>query len=93
MPTVHLPSCASWQCARHRRRLQRLEDHPTLHSDGVKFDRVMLANSFTILTHPAEVMDFMVTLHAEGITIINSAVFNAGFLLRQIFRLRSGDTR
>ena len=52
-----------------------------LHGDGVKFDWVMLANSFTILTHPAEVMDFIATLHAEGITIINSAVFNAGFLV------------
>ena len=41
----------------------------------------MLANSFTILTHPAEVMVFMAKLHAEGITIINSAVFNAGFLV------------
>ena len=52
-----------------------------LRGDGVKFDWVMLANSFAILTHPTEVMDFMATLHTEGITIINSAVFNAGFLV------------
>ena len=51
-----------------------------LHKDGIQFDWVMLANSFTLLTHPPEVMDFIDTLHQAGIQIINSAVFNAGFL-------------
>ena len=51
-----------------------------LHKDGIQFDWVMLANSFTLLTHSPEVMDFIDTLHQAGIKIINSAVFNAGFL-------------
>ncbi len=52
-----------------------------LFDDGVKLDWVMFANSFTLLSHPPEVMDFMATLHAAGVTIVNSAVFNAGFLI------------
>lgn len=52
-----------------------------LFDDGVSLDWVMLANSFTLLTHPKEVMDFMAQLHEAGVTIINSAVFNAGFLI------------
>ncbi|MEC8649886.1 MAG: aldo/keto reductase [Verrucomicrobiota bacterium] len=51
-----------------------------LYDDGIHFDWVMLANSFTLLTHPPEVMEFIHTLHETGIQIINSAVFNAGFL-------------
>ena len=51
-----------------------------LYDDGIHFDWVMLANSFTILTHPPEVMEFIHTLHKADIQIINSAVFNAGFL-------------
>ena len=51
-----------------------------LYNDGILFDWVMLANSFTLLTHPPEVMEFIHTLHKAGIQIINSAVFNAGFL-------------
>ncbi|MGC6455221.1 MAG: aldo/keto reductase [Coraliomargaritaceae bacterium] len=52
-----------------------------LYDDGIRFDWVMLANSFTILTHPAAVMNFMAELNTAGIQIINSAVFNAGFLI------------
>ncbi|MDP4693433.1 MAG: aldo/keto reductase, partial [Opitutales bacterium] len=52
-----------------------------LFDDGVSLDWVMLANSFTILTHQNEVMDFLAELNAAGVTIINSAVFNAGFLI------------
>jgi len=52
-----------------------------LFNDGIHFDWVMLANSFTLLTHPEEVIHFLSDLHAAGITIINSAVFNAGFLI------------
>jgi D-threo-aldose 1-dehydrogenase len=52
-----------------------------LFEDGVSLDWVMFANSFTLLTHPQEVMDFMEELHASRVTIINSAVFNAGFLI------------
>ncbi len=41
----------------------------------------MLANSFTLYTHPSEVLSFMEQLHRAGIPMINSAVFNAGFLI------------
>ncbi|MCC5804719.1 MAG: aldo/keto reductase [Opitutales bacterium] len=48
--------------------------------DGVALDWVMFANAFTLFSHPPEVMAFMDTLRSKGITGINSAVFNAGFL-------------
>ena len=47
---------------------------------AVKLDWVMLANSFTIYRHPRTVVDFVDQLAAQGICIINSAVFHAGFL-------------
>ena len=40
----------------------------------------MFANSYTLYSHPAELLAFMDSLHAKGVAIINSAVFNAGFL-------------
>lgn len=46
----------------------------------VKLDWVMIANSMTIHSHPPELIRFMKELEARGIIIINSAVFNAGFL-------------
>jgi D-threo-aldose 1-dehydrogenase len=46
----------------------------------VKFDWVMLANSFTIFNHPPELISFIDKLHADGVGIINSAVFHGGFL-------------
>ncbi len=46
----------------------------------VKFDWVMFANKFTIYHHPKEILDFMKQLHEDGVGIINSAIFNAGFL-------------
>jgi D-threo-aldose 1-dehydrogenase len=46
----------------------------------VKLDWVMIANSMTIHSHPPELIRFMAELEARGINIINSAVFNAGFL-------------
>ncbi len=46
----------------------------------VKFDWVMFANKFTILHHPHAIVDFMVQLENDGVGIVNSAVFNAGFL-------------
>ncbi|MBX2825672.1 MAG: aldo/keto reductase [Gammaproteobacteria bacterium] len=52
-----------------------------LFDDGVPLDWVMFANTFTLLTHPPEVIEFMQELNAAGISIINSAVFNAGFLI------------
>lgn len=47
----------------------------------VELDWVMFANSMTILHHPQELIDFMVQLKHENISIINSAVFHAGFLI------------
>jgi D-threo-aldose 1-dehydrogenase len=46
----------------------------------VPFDWVMFANSFTIYSHPAEILDFMDQLDRDGVGIINSAVFHGGFL-------------
>jgi D-threo-aldose 1-dehydrogenase len=48
---------------------------------AVPLDWVMLANSFTIMRHPPELIEFMRVLAARNIPIINSAVFHAGFLV------------
>ncbi|WP_207426235.1 aldo/keto reductase [Pedobacter sp. SYSU D00535] len=47
----------------------------------VKLDWVMIANSMTVHSHPADLLAFMEQLHSDGVQIINSAVFNAGFLI------------
>jgi len=49
-------------------------------SKDVDLDWVMFANSFTLFRHPKELIDFMTELQKMDIAIINSAVFNAGFL-------------
>ncbi|TWU48723.1 Pyridoxal 4-dehydrogenase [Rubripirellula tenax] len=49
-------------------------------SAEVRLDWVMLATSLTIYTHPTELLDFVATLHQQGVALINSAVFHAGFL-------------
>lgn len=46
----------------------------------VKFDWVMIANSMTVHSHPQELIEFMQRLEADGVAVINSAVFNGGFL-------------
>lgn len=46
----------------------------------VKLDWVMIANSMTIYSHPRELAEFMQELEKQGTLIINSAVFNGGFL-------------
>ncbi len=46
----------------------------------VRFDYVMFACAPTVLRHPPELLAFMEKLRADGVGIINSAVFNAGFL-------------
>lgn len=48
--------------------------------EQVKFDWVMFANKLTIYHHPPEIIEFVERLHAEGVGIINSGIFNAGFL-------------
>jgi len=48
--------------------------------EQVKFDWVMFANKFTIYHHPKPIVDFLKRLGEEGVGVINSAIFNAGFL-------------
>ena len=48
--------------------------------EQMSFDWVMFANSLTLYTHHREILDFMQQLSREGTGIINSAIFNAGFL-------------
>jgi len=48
--------------------------------EHVPFDWVMFANSFTIFSHPPELMEFMERLDADGVGIINSALFHGGFI-------------
>lgn len=43
-------------------------------------DWVMLATSLTIYTHPPELLAFVEQMRQQGTTVINSAVFHAGFL-------------
>jgi D-threo-aldose 1-dehydrogenase len=40
----------------------------------------MFANSFTIFSHPKELLNFMDKLNKANVGIINSAVFHSGFL-------------
>lgn len=50
-------------------------------SKDVQLDWVMIANSITVKSHPKELLDFVKALHQQGTAIINSAVFNGGFLV------------
>lgn len=47
----------------------------------VDLDWVMIANSLTIHSHPQDLIDFIADLNSKGVVIINSAVFNGGFLI------------
>jgi D-threo-aldose 1-dehydrogenase len=49
-------------------------------SADVTLDWAMIANSMTLHSHPQDLLDFMTELEQKGTAIINSAVFNAGFL-------------
>lgn len=49
--------------------------------EKVDLDWVMFANSFTIYSHPNELLDYIEHLSVKNISIINSAVFNGGFLI------------
>lgn len=60
-----------------------------------KLDWVMLACSLTIYSHPADLLDFVASMKDCGTAVINSAVFNAGFLTGGNFfdyREVTGDT-
>jgi D-threo-aldose 1-dehydrogenase len=60
--------------AKSWRVIQELDQH-------CDFDWVMLANSFTVMSHPLELIEFMNSLAERSISIINSALFHGGFLL------------
>ena len=46
----------------------------------IELDWIMVANSLTVQTHPADLVEFIQELKLKGCQVINSAVFNAGFL-------------
>jgi len=46
----------------------------------VNLDWIMITNGMNIHSHPADLIDFMRQTEAKGTAIINSAVFNGGFL-------------
>ncbi len=48
--------------------------------DSISFDWVMFACAPTILRHPRELREFMRKLKADQVGIIDSALFNSGFL-------------
>lgn len=50
-------------------------------SRHVELDWVMFANSLTVYEHPLDLVNFITSLHKRKVSIINSAVFNAGFLI------------
>ncbi|WPR73333.1 aldo/keto reductase [Algoriphagus sp. NG3] len=49
--------------------------------EHVKLDWVMFANSMTIISHPKELLSFMQQIANDGVGIMNSAVFQSGFLV------------
>ncbi len=49
--------------------------------ERVKLDWVMLANSLTIMRHPQDLLDFVADLKSRDVTVFNSAVFHAGYLV------------
>jgi len=53
--------------------IQQIDQH-------VNLDWAMFANCYTLYSHPSDLLSFMDHLHKKGVAIINSAVFNAGFL-------------
>ncbi len=60
--------------AKNWRTIQELDGH-------CDFDWVMLANSFTIMHHPPELVQFIERLASRNVGVINSALFHGGFLL------------
>ncbi|WP_437921215.1 aldo/keto reductase [Sphingobacterium sp. LRF_L2] len=50
-------------------------------TEDVALDWVMIANSLTIHDHPLALIQFIEQLAAKNIIVINSAVFNGGFLV------------
>ena len=59
--------------AKDWRIIQELDRH-------CQFDWVMMANSFTVLNHPVELVEFIDSLAERQVGLINSAVMHGGFL-------------
>lgn len=49
-------------------------------TDHIQLDWVMIANSMTLHSHPNSLLQYMQQLKTKKVSIINSAVFNGGFL-------------
>jgi D-threo-aldose 1-dehydrogenase len=49
-------------------------------AERVDLDWVMFACSLTVYSHPEELLDFIAHLRSRAVGMVNSAVFNAGFL-------------
>ncbi|MEE2934508.1 MAG: aldo/keto reductase [Planctomycetota bacterium] len=49
--------------------------------NACELDWIMMANSFTIMNHPPELISFLDALRSRGVGLINSAVTHGGFLL------------
>ncbi|SDL65717.1 D-threo-aldose 1-dehydrogenase [Pedobacter sp. ok626] len=64
--------------AKDWRSIERISQH-------IDLDWMMIANSITLKSHPKELLDFVKKTHSKGVTIINSAVFNGGFLIGSDF--------
>lgn len=54
-------------------------------AQDIDLDWVMIANSLTVHSHPKELIEFIAELGDKGVTVINSAVFNGGFLIGSNF--------
>ncbi len=54
-------------------------------ANDVDLDWVMIANSLTLHSHPKALINFIGELHKKGVAVINSAVFNGGFLIGSDF--------
>jgi D-threo-aldose 1-dehydrogenase len=63
-------------------------------TEKIDLDWIMIANSLTLYSHPAELVKFMSDQSNKGVTIINSAVFNGGFLTgSDYFNYRLADKK
>ena len=54
-------------------------------SESCEFDWIMMANSFTVLNHPPELIQFLDQLRDREVGLINSAVMHGGFLSGGLF--------
>ena len=54
-------------------------------AQDVDLDWVMLANCLTVKSHPKALVNFVKHLHHKGVSIINAAIFNGGFLVGEDF--------